>query len=235
MQNAALRRWKGQPRRLDRCAAFLSTAFLAGATSLSGQAPSPLVSAWPGRLSVCSSDELRERGRLTLRQRACWYGSELVSPETAARAAFSSGIGQWRNAPYMKGQEADDYMHRFAAYYTKLTARETGELFAGYLNHEDPRPQTSRETVFVKRLRSSLLSVLIVRDDAGDRPSFAPIAGSLASGFAGAACYREHTEAKYALQGAGLSYSGYFGRALYHEFQPDIRYFVRRMLHKTPG
>jgi hypothetical protein len=245
MEDAAAREREGQAQLRGRRAVLLLAVFLAGAASLEAQATFPLGSASPGRLALCNSDQrnadqrnaeqLRDAKRLTFRQRACWYGSDLLSPGTAARAALSSGIGQWRNAPYMKSQDADDYTHRFAVYYIRRTARETGELVAGYLNHEDPRPHTSGEAVFGKRMRSALLSVLVVRGDEGDRPALAPVVGSLASGFAGAACYQEHTGARYALQGAGISYSGYFGRALYQEFRPDLRFLVRRILRKRPG
>jgi hypothetical protein len=135
----------------------------------------------------------------------------------------------------MKDQDGDDFAHRFAVCYIRRTARETGELFAGYLNREDPRPHISGETVFGKRVRSAILSVVRVKGEEGYRPALAPIAGSLAWGFAGAAWYPEHTGARYALEGTGISYSGYFGRALYQEFRPDIRFFVRRMLHKRPS
>lgn len=235
MPKAAWRGCQGQLPLLRRRAVLLLIAFLAGAASLAAQVTSVLVNPSPGRLSFCNAGQLQQAGQLTFRQRACWSASELVSPGAAARAAFSSGIGQWRNAPFVKGQDADDYLHRFAAYYVRRSARETGELFAGYLNHEDPRPHSSTESVFGKRVRSALLSVLIVKTDEGDRPALVPIAGALASGFAGAACYREHTRATYALEGAGASYSGYFGRALYQEFRPAILSMVRRMLHKPPG
>lgn len=234
MEDAALRMRAGRLRLPDCRAVLLLAAFLADAASLGAQAGFPLLSASPGRLSLCNSDQFQHSRRLTFRQRACWYGSELVSPRAAARAAISSGMGQWRNAPYVRGQDGDDYTHRFASYYITRASRETGELFAGYLHHEDPRPHPSGETVFEKRMRSALLSVLVVRGQDGDRPALAPIVGSLASGFAGAACYRDHTGARYALEGTGISYGGYFGRALYQEFRPDIQFVVRRMLHKTP-
>jgi hypothetical protein len=35
------------------------------------------------------------------------------APGAAARAALTSGIGQWRNAPFVKGQDAGDYAWRF--------------------------------------------------------------------------------------------------------------------------
>lgn len=233
MQNAWARGPEDRPQPRNRRAKLLLAAFLAGAASLGAQATYPLLSASPGRLSLCNSDQLQDAQQLTFRQRACWSGSKLLSPGAAARAALSSAIGQWRNAPYIKGQDGDDYTHRFAVFYIRRSARETGELLAAYLNHEDPRPHTSRETVFGKRVRSALLSVLVVRGEEGDRPALAPVAGSLASGFAGAASYEEHTSTRYALEGAGIAYGGYFGRALYQEFRPDLRFLVGRILHRS--
>ncbi len=209
-------------------------AVLAGAGSLSAQTSYPLLEASPGSLSLCNSEQLAAAKQLSFGQLACWHASELLSPWAAVRAGFSSGLGQLRNNPYLKAEDGDDYAHRFAAYYAMRSARETGELLAGFLNHEDPRPHPSGETTFKKRARSALLSVLIVRGDENNRPAFAPIVGSLASGFAGAACYRVNTGPGYAFEQAGIAYSGYFGKALYREFRPDISFYVKRMLHKKP-
>ncbi len=186
-----------------------------------------------GNPSLCNQEQLLAARQLTFRQRACWYGSQMVSPWGLVRAGVSSGFGQWWNKPYMRHEDGDDYMHRFAVNYVRRTARESGELMAGYLNHEDPRPHVSGETSPGKRIRSALFSVLITKnDEGGGRPALAPIVGSLGSGFAGTACYREHTGADYALRAASVTYASYFGKALYQEFRPDISFFVNRMLHK---
>lgn len=188
----------------------------------------------PGSLPLCNQTQLLAAKRITFGQRACWYGSQLVSPWAAVRAGVSSGFSQWWNDPYVKGQDGDDYAHRFAVYYVKRSARDAGELIAGYLNHEDPRFHPSAESTPRKRIRSALLSVLIATNqDGASRPAFAPIAGSLASAFAGTACYRQHTGAEYALRGAGVTYGSYFGRAVFQEFRPDISFFVNHMLHKV--
>jgi hypothetical protein len=213
----------------------LALMLLAVAGSAAAQITLAPVSPSPGKLSLCNSGQFAVAKQLTFVQRACWYGSELVSPWAAVRAGFSSGLSQWWNDPYVKGQDGDDYAHRFAVYYVKRSARDTGELIAGYLNHEDPRFHPSGERAAKKRIRSALLSVLVTRGDEGNRPALAPIAGSLGSAFAGAACYREHTGAEYALRGAGVTYASYFGKALYQEFRPDISLFVSRMLHRPPN
>ncbi len=234
MPNAELPEWAGRARLVSHGTVHLLFTLLVAAGTVTAQAVFPFPAASPGKLSLCDSGQLEAAKQLTLRQRACWHGSELLSPWAAVRAGFSSGIGQWRNDPYVKGQDVDDYAHRFAVYYVKRTARETGELIAGYLNHEDPRFHPSGQTIFKKRMGSALLSVLVTRSDEGSRPALAPIVGSLGSGFAGAAFYREHTSPQYALQAAGICYGGYFGRALYREFRPDILFAVHRMLHIKP-
>ncbi|HEX4168907.1 MAG TPA: hypothetical protein VHZ55_25870 [Bryobacteraceae bacterium] len=197
------------------------------------QATFPLFGAPLRKFSLCDAAKLTAATQLSFQQRACWYGSELASPWAAMRAGFTSGIGQWANRPYVKGNDGDDYAQRFAVYYVRRSTRDAGELLAGYLNHEDPRFHPSGETTTKKRVRSALLSVLIARSDEGsNRVALEPIVGSLGSAFAGAACYREHTGTGYALRGASLTYSSYFAKALYKEFQPDISFFVARKLHK---
>ncbi len=193
----------------------------------------PLFGPSLGKFSLCNSEKLIAAKQLTFAQRTCWYGSELISPWAAVRAGFSSGLGQWRNDPNGTGRDMDDYARRFTVYYAKRTARETGELIAGYFNNEDPRLHVSGQTAVGKRVQSALLSVLIVTGEEGSRPALGPIAGALGSTFAGVALYRNHTGVGYAFRGAGLSYGSYFGKALYHEFRPDISFFVNRMLRKT--
>lgn len=231
MPNAELPGRTGQLSLLDYGAVRLLFALLAAAGPIAAQAGFPLSGRSPGKLSFCNSEQLEAAKQLTIRQRVCWHASDLLSPWAAVRAGFSSGIGQWRNDPYVRGQDADDYAHRFAVYYVKRNARETGELIAGYLNHEDPRPRPSGQTGFRKRIGSALLSVLVTTGDEGSRPALAPILGSLGSGFAGAAFYEEHTGPRYALQAAGICYGGYFGKALYREFRPDLSFAAHRFLH----
>ncbi len=208
-------------------------ACFAFAVSAAPQTPLTAPSASPLEPSLCDRAQLLAARQLTFRERACWYGSELISPWSAVRAAVSSGFGQWWNDPYLRHEDGDDYNERFAVFYARRTARETGEFIAGYLNHEDPRPHISGETATGKRIRSAILSVLVTRNDEGSsRPALTAVAGSLGSAFAQAASYREQRSTEYALRGASVTYAGYFGKALYQEFRPDISFFVHRVLHK---
>jgi hypothetical protein len=211
----------------------LFVAFVGIAVPAAAQTASVPVNTLPGHPFLCDSKQFLIATPLTFRQRACWYGSALASPWGAIGAGLSSGMGQWLNLPSLKHQDADDYGHRLALHYVRRSARETSELMAGYLNHEDPRPHPSGQTAVKRRIGIALLSVLVTTSDKGRRPALGPIAGSLGSGFAGAMFDRQHTSASYAARGAGIAYAGYFGRALYQEFRPDISFFARRILHKA--
>lgn len=124
----------------------------------------------------------------------------------------------------------DDVGHRFAAFYARRTAQNLGELVAGYFNHEDPRSRFSSQNGFWGRVRSAVLTVVVV--DGSDRLALAPIAGAFGSGFTGMACYRTRNSLGDGFSRTGLAYGGYFGRALAHEFHPDIQSFAHRVIRK---
>lgn len=211
----------------------LLTLLLAITSPLAAQTMPVSVGVLPHRLLLCNVDQFATAELLTLKQRACWYGSAIASPWAVFRAGLSSGIGQWRNNPYVLGQDGDDYLHRLALYYVRRSARETGDLLAGYLHHEDFRPRLSGQTTIQKRIRSALMSVLVTSGDEGGRPAIGPIVGSLAAAAAEAAFDPEYSSPGYAARQAGITYASYFGKALYQEFQPDLLFFVKRALHKT--
>ena len=152
----------------------------------------------------------------------------------AFHAAFSSAFSQWQNNPYVLHQNWDDYGRRFGVFYAKTTARDIGELMAGYFNHEDPRPHRSNQTGFWNRTRSALLSVVVTEDSTGDtRPSLVPIAGAFGSGMIGVACYRTHNSVEDGFARTGKAYAGYFAAALFREFKPDLMVVANRFLKKN--
>lgn len=202
--------------------------YAAGVASLSGQGPAPL----PG-ISGCNPIELRTDANLNFEQRGCWFLDRLLSPSGIVHGAFSSTFSQWRNVPFERHEDIDDFGHRFAVFYARRAAQNTGEFLAGYLNRENPRPHLSTENGFWKRTRSALFSVVAVEGaDGGNRPALAPIAGAFGSGFVGVACYRTHNTLEDGFRRTGLAYGGYFGSALAHEFHPDIAAIASRLLHQ---
>ncbi len=62
--------------------------------------------------------------------------------------------------------------------------------------------------------------------------AFAPLAGSLGSGFTSMALYQRQTSVGYCLERSALVYSHYFARALYHEFAPEIWSLAPKFIRK---
>jgi hypothetical protein len=208
------------------------SALLAFAASLAAQALSPHSSPVP-KVSVCSVYLLAHSDDLTLRQRSCYYGERLISRSGILTTAFASGISQWRNSPREAHQGTQGYSHRFAARYASRAAMSGSELLVGYLNHEDPRPRSSRANGVWNRTRSALLSVVVIKDEDGNsRPALSPVAGAFGSGFVGALCYKTNSTAEDGLRRTGISYSGYFMKAIFNEFHPDISAFAARLRHR---
>jgi hypothetical protein len=165
-------------------------------------------------------------GAFSLKQRACFHMAALTTPSLAARGAALAGLGAWND-------NREDFAHRYATFYARHSAREAGELVAGYLNHEDPRPHTSLEHGNWNRTRSALLSVVRVQDANGHyRPALAPIAGSFGSGFVGMALSPIRNDWNSGFVRTELTYSTYFAAALAREFKPDLSLLANRLLRR---
>ena len=159
--------------------------------------------------------------------------TELASPALLAETGLAAGFSQWRNSPHMRGNDTDDFAMRMAHLYARRTARLTAETLVGYFHHEDLRPIVSSEQSPWRRTRAAFLSVLESPDQDGHaRMAFAPLAGSLGSGFTTMALYQRQTSAGFALERSGIVYSHYFIRALYHEFRPEIWSLVPNFARK---
>ncbi|MFL6462823.1 MAG: hypothetical protein ACJ73N_00245 [Bryobacteraceae bacterium] len=181
----------------------------------------------------CKPLELLTAKELTFHQRTCFYGQKLLSKGMLGRATLFNGFAQFRNSPDMKDDGLNEFARRFSIYYARRTAQSTGELLAGYLNHEDPRFRLSQEHGFWKRTRSAIANVLVTTNqDGNSRPALAPIAGAFGSGLVGVACYRTNNTWEDGFRRTGFSYSTYFATALFREFQPELSSYASHFFHK---
>lgn len=127
----------------------------------------------------------------------------------------------------------EDFGRRFGDFYARHTAQSAGELVAGYLHHEDPRPRESGAHGFWNRTREAFVGVMVAKDiDGKNEIALAPMAGALGDGFMGMAVSERHDHLNDGLRRTGICYGGYFGTALMHEFQPDLSNLASRLLHK---
>jgi hypothetical protein len=169
----------------------------------------------------------------SFKERACAQAARLLKPALALRGAMVAGFGQWRNNPEVLHDEPSEFAHRFAVFYARHTAQNAGELIAGYLNHEDPRPRISQEHGVWNRTRSALISVIQTKGTDGSmRVSLAPIAGAFGSGMVGVACYEKNNNATAGFERTGMVYGGYFARAVFREFKPDLSTLAYRLLRQ---
>jgi hypothetical protein len=183
--------------------------------------------------SSCKPLELLTVKELTFHQRTCFYGQKLLSKGMLGRAALFSGFAQFKNSPDMADDGLSEFARRFSIYYARRTAQSTGELLAGYLNHEDPRFRLSQEHGFWKRTRSAFASVPVTTNqDGNSRPALAPIAGAFGSGLVGVACYRTNNSWEDGFRRTGFSYSKYFATAFFREFQPELSSYASHFFHK---
>jgi hypothetical protein len=169
----------------------------------------------------------------SFKSRACLEAVRLAKPSLALRGALIAGFGQWRNNPEVFHQQKSEFAHRLAVFYARHAAQDAGELIAGYLNHEDPRPHLSQEHGVWNRTRSALLSVVQTKDTDGNmRIALAPVAGAFGSGMVGAAFYSRNNTAATGFERTGIVYGGYFARAVFREFKPDLSHFAYRLLRQ---
>ncbi len=170
---------------------------------------------------------------LSFRRRFCFQLAEAASPATLLGAAAMAGYSQWRNSPRISPRDADDYSLRFEHAYERQAARATAELFVGYFHHEDPRFHSADKHGAWRRTGAALLGVLTSPgQDGGERMAFAPIAGALGSGLTSMALYQQQNSLLYGLERSGISYSGYFVRALFREFSPELWSLTPRFIRK---
>ncbi len=161
---------------------------------------------------------------LTFRQRVCLSVAHLTSPATFLGAAVVASYGQWRNnAPSIYPRDVDDFASRLGYVYERRVARTTGELLAGYLHHEDPRPHHSNATGVWRRTGDALLSVIdSPGPDGHARVALIPIAGALSSGLTSMAVFPHENGWSNGFERSGIVYGSYFARALVHEFSPEL-------------
>jgi hypothetical protein len=204
-----------------------SSSLLSSSSSNSAANPVDAMSCNPWKFKVLPAE-------LSLHDRACLGLSQIASPGTLLGAAALAGVGELRGKQRSKGAESEDFGEHFAHIYARTAARTSAELLVGYLHHEDPRWHPSNEQGAFRRTKAAFLSVIDSPDQNGNaRMAFAPLAGSLASGFT-AMGFSQLRQTGYtgALERSGFVYSHYLAKALIREFTPELRSLAPGFIRK---
>jgi hypothetical protein len=194
-------------------------------------AQSILSGADPVSSGSCSALTLESAASLTLKQRMCFYGSQLIAPQFAVESALAAGYNQIRNSPLMRHQKPDIFAYRMATNYLRYSARDVGELIAGSWHHEEVRPHHSSAHGFLPRTRAAMASVVNSPGEDGEsRLALAPVAGSFGSALTFTAMYQRHQDVESFFTHAGVAYGHYFVRAFFAEFKPELKGCAQRWL-----
>lgn len=203
---------------------------LASTFVVNAQSPAPTLSSSSPK--DCRAFTLQTVETLTLKQRACFAGKQLISPQFALAAGIASAYGQFLDSPHIYHTGLAEFQRRYEIHYAYRGARTTAELIVGYLHNEDPRFRRSIAHGFWRRTNSSIRNVLISPDaDGNARVAYAPIAGAFGSAFTASMLYRHSETLPNTLEHAAAVYSFYFVRSFYQEFKPEFTTYARHFLH----
>jgi hypothetical protein len=101
------------------------------------------------------------------------YGMGLIGVQAWLGSAASAGVGQWDNSPEKWGQGAEGYGKRFASRFGQNIAKQTLQLPAAALLHEDLRYHPSKTGGTRARLGYAIKRSFIVPRSNGMGNTFA--------------------------------------------------------------
>jgi hypothetical protein len=213
------------------------------AVSLSGQTETSDETAMAPPKPGCDSYSIQTlpREAFGLKQRACYWGSQLFTGSALFGASLFGAIGEARHKPPEWPQGLQGFGEQMGTRYAQSMVKSTATFIASAITREDPRPkppqfvQQSRDktgcgpaTSVKARIGQSLLR--LVWDACDSRPAPGRLIGSFASGFVGLAwAPPSQDKVSSALVNSGTALAGYIGDSLFSEFEYDLFGFVGRM------
>ena len=179
-----------------------------------------------------------------LKQRACYWRSQLFTGSAFTGAALFGAIGEARHKPPEWSQGLQGFGEQMGTRYTQSMVKSTATFIASAISREDPRPKPPqfvrekegneskmgcRPPTSVKgRLGESLLRV--VWEPCRSRPAPGRLIGSFASGFVGLAwAPPSQNKINSALVNSGTAFAGYIGNSVFSEFEYTIFGIVGKM------
>jgi len=200
-------------------------AMFSAATVFAQNAPAPRTIDIP----ECNNYRLTYDPNLTAKQRACIWGSNLLTPGAIFGASISSAYGLLTDEEPGWGQGTAGYARLFAARYAQGVTKATGEYFTAWAFHEDPRRKPSTCIGWKRTLCAARTLVAEQKEDGGYRPVFAPVVGAAAGGFIGMAFYPNTATVNESLRRTASSLGSSLPSVELTEFEPDILHLLGRL------
>ncbi len=154
------------------------------------------------------------------------YGWHKLTTSAASTAMehLISKPRQWDGSPSSFG-------YHLGGDIVKRTVRNTIELGAGALLHEDTRFQPSGETSFGARVRYAVLQSFRTSGD-NHRFAFSRLMGTAGGALVSEPIYDHSITGPQLLQDIGKGYLGHIEKSMLTEFGPDLRVWGGRLKHK---
>jgi len=217
--------------------------FLLGIANASGQTtPEPDKVDTPPKPGCDSySMQTLPREAFRLKQRACFWGSQLFTTNALLGAALNGAIGEARHKPPEWAQGLQGFGEQMGTRYTQGMVKSTATFIASAFTREDPRPKPPQfvQLTHEKKgcgpagsIKGRIGQALVrtVWDACDSRIAPGRMIGSFAGGFVGLAwAPPSQNKVSDALVNSGTGFAGYIGDSLFSEFEYDIFGFLGRM------
>lgn len=153
-----------------------------------------------------------------------WKRITGIAAETAFEQTFQ--LNKCGRPPYC-------FPHQFGGALARRTTRTTLELGVGALLHEDIRRRPSGLTTFRERALFAIKHAALAKGPDGEwRPAYSRYAGTFGSIVVYSAWTGRPMTAERLFGTFGWSTTNYFQDSLYNEFEPDIKRYAKRTMHR---
>jgi hypothetical protein len=161
---------------------------------------------------------------LTFGDRVHVYRRSVFNPETIIRAAFGSGINQWRNQPPGWGQGAEGYGDRIGSALGRTVISKTITFGFAAIDGEDPRYFPSKSRGGWARTKYAFVSAFVSPTASSHQiPAFSHFAGTYGAAFISNAWYPDkQATAAFAARRGSISLGVSIGLNLLREFVPHF-------------
>lgn len=166
-------------------------------------------------------------------ERLRYYVHRTYGWERIALMGADTVLDQVLKEPREWGREPQDFAYRYSSRFGRRIVRNSIELGAGILFHEDTRLKPSGRRGFWERLRYAATNTYLAPGGDGERTfSYARLASTAGGIFIPSAWQPcERTPGRYAMR-FGNAYFGHLQNSILTEFSPDLLQFGRKVRMK---
>lgn len=231
--------------RLTALVLFSFAVSLQAQTDPAAGAEATLPSPQPPPNPHCDSYSLQYLPTLSLAQKTCYWGQQLLTGNALLGAALWGAAAEWQHSPKEWPQGVKGFGEQFGTRYASGMVKSTATFLTGAIFQEDPRWETpvgnscaTHSPKILPRLGDALLRTVWVKqpDCTKGRVAVARLAGSFASGFVGLAWAPPSTNhLSTAMTNTGTAFAGYIGDSVVSEFQGDVFRLLGKLVTGARG